>query len=1479
MAQDNELYFKIVVDNKAANKEVQSFKTNIQGLGKVNLTTSQNALKQINASMGETSKFAQTVKTAFDELAKGSPALRYALYDIRSSMLGISAAAAAFALTPIGFSIKYERSFANVIRTNQLGADSFSDLREQLRQDLLAIAQTTPISWEDVTNIATLAGQLGIAQQDISNFTETVAKFAATTDLTVDAAATAFGRLDQLIDDVDGQFENLGSAILAVGVDSVATESQIVNVSREIAAMGNLVGLTAPEIVGLAGALASLGVRPELARGTITRLFSNIGDAAASGGFKLAEFGRLTGRTADEFVSAWETDPGAVLQDFFDGINSEGPRAQRTLEAIGITADRDVPAILRLAQSSDEVRRLISLSRDEFLFATKVNEQYGIISGTTAEQIARLGQNVQTLGAAIGDSVNPLSALFQFLNLIVQGLTRIVSTPVGQFFSGLAIIVAAVVSGVTALLAVLAGVAASFLAAQFAAQKLGFSLLDVVKGALGSKTALDALAVSGNAAAVGMTRVAAALRLAFITSGVLAVLGLISGALAFFGNEVDATEDKVNKLFGGMDNLRKAIDADTAAFNNINGKMIDGSDAILTYTRSYKEATDAVTGQVEAAEEFIDAQGQIVTAVDEASDAIRKQTRAIDENTVEFFAGAFLQNPDLVNLFADPAFQQIFTEQGSSITEFIIAGIQGNSDQLVDELVATQKSALQEARAELATLQSQGGGGLLGVGQAGPPADPARIEELNRTIETYQRIIEQTDGALREQLRTQAEAIELDRQYEEVKRDLIEALAEEGIYTNLSRDAINELMDEIFGGINATKQITESFEKLGAEFANLEGGALTADGAIQQVIRSILEGTLDPETQIANLAQTMVFLQQAGLGSAAVMAVLDAAIAGVATRAGIGAAEIARITANASVLNTLVGVPEAIANGMAQVETTARGAGGAVKTLADRFKELTDSIFAPVNAARDAAESIADLGEAYAEMGDGAFFASNEIQDAVSNILSSSNSASEGVANLNALYNLLARTVGSTTAPSLAFLRNTIDQVARSFGVAANTVAGATINLDFFNAGIRNAQKEVRTLSDYAGDLEEVISRAFDLRFARTFEIDRIAEAWEDLGASIEDARFELDELIASQQDLGSDRALKEYFLSIAEAYNDTLRAAQLRKEIAQLDREQADNAREIARAQAVSGGVLEGQGPGQRQNREALLDLVRNYQDYITTLAETGASQSELQAATEQARQEFIQQATELGFQESVVLQYAAAFDDVTTAINRVPRNITVEFNANPALQALNELNAKLNDSIDLAKMLNQVMGTPTPTRPTGPGTPTGTPTRPLSLSDFSRPTATRPLSVSDFSRPAQTIGNAITGVIIGGVNAVVGATRRLLNYSSGGFTGRGGMYEPAGIVHRGEYVIPKQFVNQSTGMPDPAFLAQLQNGMRSFANGGFVGGGGMAPGDAVMVELSPYDRKLLENAGNVQLRLNGRVVAEATNNSNFNQARRGSD
>jgi len=58
--------------------------------------------------------------------------------------------------------------------------------------------------------------------------------------------------------------------------------------------------------------------------------------------------------------------------------------------------------------------------------------------------------------------------------------------------------------------------------------------------------------------------------------------------------------------------------------------------------------------------------------------------------------------------------------------------------------------------------------------------------------------------------------------------------------------------------------------------------------------------------------------------------------------------------------------------------------------------------------------------------------------------------------------------------------------------------------------------------------------------------------------------------------------------------------------------------------------------------------------------------------------------------------------------------------------------------------------------------------------------------------------------------------------SFSQGGFTGRGGTKEIAGIVHKGEYIMPKEMVNQSTGIPKiPSFRNSQQSIPSSFESG----------------------------------------------------------
>ncbi|KAB2807982.1 hypothetical protein F9L07_25265 [Pimelobacter simplex] len=63
-------------------------------------------------------------------------------------------------------------------------------------------------------------------------------------------------------------------------------------------------------------------------------------------------------------------------------------------------------------------------------------------------------------------------------------------------------------------------------------------------------------------------------------------------------------------------------------------------------------------------------------------------------------------------------------------------------------------------------------------------------------------------------------------------------------------------------------------------------------------------------------------------------------------------------------------------------------------------------------------------------------------------------------------------------------------------------------------------------------------------------------------------------------------------------------------------------------------------------------------------------------------------------------------------------------------------------------------------------------------------------------------------------------------MGYADGGYTGDGGKYEPAGIVHRGEVVLPQETVKRDWGL-----LSSRYGHLPGFAGGGMVGNPSWAP------------------------------------------------
>nr|DAJ35327.1 MAG TPA: Tail tape measure [Caudoviricetes sp.] len=114
----------------------------------------------------------------------------------------------------------------------------------------------------------------------------------------------------------------------------------------------------------------------------------------------------------------------------------------------------------------------------------------------------------------------------------------------------------------------------------------------------------------------------------------------------------------------------------------------------------------------------------------------------------------------------------------------------------------------------------------------------------------------------------------------------------------------------------------------------------------------------------------------------------------------------------------------------------------------------------------------------------------------------------------------------------------------------------------------------------------------------------------------------------------------------------------------------------------------------------------------------------------------------------------------------------------------------------------------------------------------------------------PAEKFAN-MAAVAAAGANVI--SQIMSVGFATGGYTGDGGKYAPAGIVHRGEYVITKE----ATSRLGRGFLDQLNYGAprRGFANGGGVS----------VPELPNYGGNIGRSSGNITVKVinNGEPVS----------------
>lgn len=626
---------------------------------------------------------------------------RYALYDVAAAYTAVAGAAASAVFATAGTAINFERAFVDVQRTTNFTSAQIGAAAQNAKDELKSLAAEIPVAFGQITQIATIGNQLGIAQGALTSFTETVAKFSATTGVSVDATAMSFGRIGELLQVPAEDFDRLGSAIAFAGVNAVATEEQILSVTKEIATTAKMAKFSSADIIGLSTALSSLGIAPEAARGSIIRTFAGINKVISEGGDQLQQYAAIAGMSAEQFAATWQENGqvafGALLRGL-QGLSDQGQNLDSVLRTLGMRNVRDIQTVQKLGDNYDVYASSIKEANQGFDEGTFLGEAYGQIQETVASKLALVQNNIANLLDTLGQGAvgEFFKEFLDGVNNVLIRLNQFAKTPIGQGF-GLFVTVGGAAVAIIAAINAVSALAQASLRAFATAQGALLEKTPATTASLAQmNTQLAATGAAANAGALGLQKGQVAMHAITTTLKAikwLAIIAAVTAAVQEMAIAFSSAQQKAESLVGGFSGLQEALTADFTSFqtalSDMGGNIAETKEAtgvVATLNTAYQSNNEEINKNIQAQNTLNGFLGMSANNTILLSDETEKLNFVIGENTVAWIRNAIAQSEAFQKMAQNTDAMKAMVSAGFNVETAIAAAASGRLDQYIQSI-------------------------------------------------------------------------------------------------------------------------------------------------------------------------------------------------------------------------------------------------------------------------------------------------------------------------------------------------------------------------------------------------------------------------------------------------------------------------------------------------------------------------------------------------------------------------------------------------------------------------------------------------------------------------------------------------------------------------------------------------------------------------------------------------------------------------
>ena len=477
---------------------------------------------------------------------------------------------------------------------------------KNLKDDFTGLSEEIPKSRDELLGLAAIGGQLGVPVEDLREFSKVVAQMAtAADDLNAEQAASQMAKLAAVMQTPREEFRNLGSAITDLGNKMNATEGELLDMGRRIAAAGAVAGMSEGDVLGFAAGLTEVGIRAEAGGTAISRVFSDMGAAVHSGSEELDQFAEVAGLSSEAFAELFKNDAAEAAVRFIEGlegINASGGDVYTTLENLGLGNARVRDTLLSASQAAGSLRKAIDIGNDSYREATALEKEAALAADTFAKRLETVKNKAVNVAAFVGDMLIPAIDTFaQAIDPVLSGLRFM-----AQQFAKLPQPIKATVGGLL-LFAVAAGpillVTSALAKAYGSALALGgalkllkgigtFTKIAAGAGTVASKTAELATTFPKLAGKMGAVRNAATIMWAAMTGPVgivIAAVVAIVGVLYLFRDQLKGVNAAIgNFVKGAISSFYDLMKDISAAIGNIAATIQEGFlDALAVFITAF----------------------------------------------------------------------------------------------------------------------------------------------------------------------------------------------------------------------------------------------------------------------------------------------------------------------------------------------------------------------------------------------------------------------------------------------------------------------------------------------------------------------------------------------------------------------------------------------------------------------------------------------------------------------------------------------------------------------------------------------------------------------------------------------------------------------------------------------------------------------------------------------------------------------------